>query len=214
MGAISDLRQSYSDAPPLLESALPADPLVLFHRWLEAAIGAKILEPNAMTLATVAADGTPDARIVLLKDADARGFTFYTNYDSAKGRALAGRPQAALVFYWDILFRQVRIRGSVERVSREESLAYWRTRPRGSRLGARASCQSTPLADRAALETAFAREDARFADVEDIPLPGDWGGYRVIPDAFEFWQGQTSRLHDRLCYARQGANWKIGRLSP
>ncbi len=214
MGAISDLRQSYSDAPPLLESALPADPLALFHQWLKEAIEAQILEPNAMTLATVDADGHPQARIVLLKDADARGFAFYTNYESAKGQALAANPRAALVFYWDLMFRQVRITGTVEKVDRADSLAYWRTRPRGSRLGARASCQSVRLAGRAALEAAFAKEEAQFAGQEDIPLPDNWGGYRVIPDTFEFWQGQTSRLHDRLCYTKRGESWEIGRLSP
>lgn len=217
MSAISDLRQSYSNVPPLLERHLPGDPMDFFHRWLKEAIAAEILEPNAMTLATVDALGMPEARIVLLKDADARGFTFFTNYGSAKGISLAARPQASLVFYWDILFRQVRVRGTVEKVSREETAAYWRTRPRGSRLGARASVQSTALASRAQLEEAFAREEARFGGQEgtdDIPLPDAWGGYRIVPEFFEFWQGQTSRLHDRLTYARTKQGWQIGRLAP
>ncbi len=214
MGAISDLRQSYADAPPLLESALPADPLALFHQWLAEAIKAQILEPNAMTLATVDSQGNPDARIVLLKDADSRGLTFFTNYASAKGLALAAHPQAALVFYWDVMFRQVRVRGAVEKVSREESLAYWRTRPRGSRLGALASRQSGLLAGRATLEQAFAAQEAQFQGQDDIPLPDHWGGYRVIPQAFEFWQGQTSRLHDRLCFARAENAWQVRRLAP
>lgn len=214
MGSISDLRQSYSDTPPLLESESPSDPFALFHEWLQAAIKAQILEPNAMTLATVRADGAPEARIVLLKDADAKGFTFFTNYESAKGAALAGDPRAALVFYWDRMFRQVRISGSVEKVTREESLAYWRTRPRGSRLGARASCQSARLDGRRSLETAFAAEEARFTGQEEIPLPDNWGGYRMVPETIEFWQGQASRLHDRLHYAKQAGGWRIERLAP
>ncbi len=212
--SISDLRQSYENAPPLNEADLADDPFVQFGRWFEQAVAAKIMEPNAMTLATVDAAGRPDARVVLLKDADAQGFTFYTNYESAKARQIAEHAEVALVFYWDALFRQVRIRGPITKADRAEALAYWQTRPRASQLGAMASAQSSTLKDRAELESSFEQLAKQFADDRPIPLPDNWGGYRVIPSAIEFWQGQRSRLHDRLVYVRDAEGWQVKRLAP
>ncbi|MEM9414318.1 MAG: pyridoxamine 5'-phosphate oxidase [Planctomycetota bacterium] len=213
--SISDLRQSYDDAPRLNRADLAADPVTQFHTWFADARNADIKEPNAMTLATIDANGHPDARIVLLKDVDERGFTFYTNYDSAKARQMAEHDEVALVFYWDVLFRQVRIRGTVTKVDRDEAQQYWSTRPRGSQLGAIASAQSSELPDRATLETAYTEAAQRYADVDDIPLSDNWGGYRVTPESIEFWQGQPSRLHDRLVYAKQAdGTWGVKRLSP
>jgi pyridoxamine 5'-phosphate oxidase len=166
-----------------------------------------------MTLATVDAAGRPAARIVLMKGIDARGVVFHTNYDSRKGRDLAGNPRAALLFFWVELERQVRIDGTAERVSAEDSDAYFAARPRGSQISAWASPQSAPVADRAWLEARFAECEARFASGA-VPRPPNWGGVRVVPDRFEFWQGRTSRLHDRLVWSRQGDGWTIGRLAP
>jgi len=166
-----------------------------------------------MTLATADAAGRPAARIVLLKEVDPRGLLFYTNYDSRKGRELAARPQAALLFFWPELERQVRIEGAVEQVDSATADAYWRTRPRLSRIGAWASPQSAPLSDRASLEARFAEGERRFPG-EDVDRPVRWGGYRLVPAAFEFWQGRASRLHDRIVYERDGEGWRIGRLAP
>ena len=213
--SIADLRQSYDDAPRLDLDDLEPGPVDQFRKWLQDAIGAGIKEPNAMTLATVDTDGRPDARIVLLKDADERGFTFYTNYTSPKARQMADRPEVSLVFYWDVLYRQVRIRGTVAQVGRDESEAYWSTRPRASQIGAVASHQSRELADRAELEKAFIQADGQYAPDQAIPLPDGWGGYRVTHQTVEFWQGQPSRLHDRLVYGRQADDaWQVTRLSP
>lgn len=213
--SISDLRQPYDNAPRLDVRDLEPDPVEQFHKWFKDAVRADIKEPNAMTLATVDGEGRPDARIVLLKDADERGFTFYTNYRSAKAKQLAERADVALVFYWDVLFRQVRIRGTVEKVSREESQAYWSTRPRGSQLGAIASNQSHELTDRIELEEAYGKAAERYAQTQVIPLFDGWGGYRVVHESIEFWQGQPSRLHDRLVYTpRDDGGWKVKRLSP
>jgi len=196
------------------EGDVDTDPVTQFTRWFEQALAAHVPEPNAMTVATATRAGVPSARIVLLKGFDARGFVFYTNYEGRKGQELAENPVAALVFHWVELHRQVRITGAVEKVSREESDAYFQSRPRGSRLGAWTSKQSSVLDGRAPLEARLAELTVQFG-AGDIPLPPFWGGYRVIANAVEFWQGRPSRLHDRLRYARQPDDtWRIERLSP
>ena len=202
------------DRNDLVEANAPADPLVLFADWYAAAADCGLREPTAMTLATVDPDGTPSARIVLLKGFDEAGFRFYTNYESRKGAALAANPHAALVFWWEPIERQVRVTGPVAKLDPAMSDAYFERRSRGSRLGAHASPQSRPLADRAELDRRLADVDARFADRE-VPRPEHWGGYIVAPEAIEFWQARRSRLHDRLRYARDGReNWRIERLAP
>lgn len=197
----------------LLEADAPADPLGLFHTWLDEAIAAGLEEPNAMTLATATLNGEPSARIVLLKQADERGFTFFTNMLSRKGRELAANPRAALVFFWQALARQVRITGLVEPVPAAESEAYFASRPFEAQVGAWASPQSTELPNRAVLEARFADLSTRYA-AAPVPRPPHWGGYRVRPQDIEFWQGGLHRLHDRLLYRRQPAGWHIIRLSP
>ena len=208
----SQLRVDYKRAA-LSERDAASDPFELFTRWFDEAVAAAIPEPNAMTLATVDGAGRPAARIVLMKGIDARGVVFHTNYDSRKGRDLAGNPRAALLFFWVELERQVRIDGTAERVSAEDSDAYFAARPRGSQISAWASPQSAPVADRAWLEARFAECEARFASGA-VPRPPNWGGVRVVPDRFEFWQGRESRLHDRLVWSRDGDGWTIGRLAP
>ena len=211
--SVADLRQEYTRGG-LDEADLAPDPIAQFTAWFVEAQAAAVPEPTAMTLATATADGQPSARIVLLKQVDDRGFVFYTNYDSQKGRELAENPRAALTFYWPQLERQVRIVGTVAPVSRDESRAYFETRPLGSRLGASLSRQSQPIPNRAVLEAEFARLQAEYAD-GNVPLPDFWGGYRVTPIAIEFWQGRPSRLQDRLRYTRQpDGTWTIERLSP
>jgi pyridoxamine 5'-phosphate oxidase len=209
---LADLRTDYKRTA-LDERDVARDPFAQFARWFDDARTAGVPEPNAMTLATADAAGRPAARIVLLKEVDGRGFVFYTNYDSHKGQELDARPLAALLFFWPELERQVRIEGSVETVDAVIADAYWRTRPRLSRIGACASPQSEPLPNRAALEARFAEAERRFPG-DDVTRPPRWGGYRVLPTRFEFWQGRASRLHDRIEYRQEGATWRIGRLAP
>ena len=209
---IADLRRDYARAS-LTERDVAADPVVQFLVWFEQARTAAIEEPNAMTLATATPDGAPSARVVLLKGVDERGFVFFTDYRSRKGEELRRNPRAALVFHWPELERQVRVTGSATRVSVEESEAYFRTRPLGSRLGAWTSRQSEVIESRAVLEERLAALEQDFA-TGDVPLPPYWGGYRVAPETVEFWQGRPSRLHDRIRYAREGGAWRIERLSP
>lgn len=212
MSDLASLRRSYARAS-LAEGDVAADPIAQFLAWFDDAQAAELREPNAMTLATATPDGAPSARIVLLKGVDERGFVFYTDYRSRKGEELAANPRAALVFHWAELERQVRVTGTVARVAREESEAYYRTRPVGSRIGAWASYQSRPIAGRAELEAREAELAHRYAD-GDVPLPPHWGGYRVAPETVEFWQGRPSRLHDRLRYVREDGAWRVERLSP
>ena len=211
--SIADLRREYARTR-LDERDVSHDPIVEFARWFAEVQESQLPEANAMTLATATAGGAPSARIVLLKAFDQRGFVFFTDYRSRKGIELEENPRAALVFYWGELERQVRITGAVTRTSAEESQEYFRSRPLGSRFGAWASHQSRVIAGRAAIEADLREIEARFAAGE-VPLPPHWGGFRVAPDAIEFWQGRENRLHDRIRYARQrdGA-WRIERLSP
>ncbi len=194
------------------------DPIVQFERWFKEAVAAELPEPTAMALATVTPEGRPSVRMVLLKGVDQRGFVFYSNYESRKARELAANPYAALALRWYQLGRQVRIEGRVERITQQESEAYFRTRPLGSRLGAWASPQSSVIPDREGLEQRFEALAARYGEDEDaeVPLPPFWGGYRLTPDVIEFWQGRANRLHDRLRYTRERptAPWTIERLAP
>ena len=235
--AIADIRRDYT-AGQLDRQGLDTDPLKQFHRWFDEASRAKQsggrlrrfaigiyksfaglfggmnLEANAMSLATVGADGRPSVRTVLLKGVDRRGFIFYTNYGSRKGRELAANANAALAFYWPDLERQVCIGGTVSKLPREESEQYFSSRPRGSQIAAAASDQSSPVPDRATMERAFAEIESRFAS-GSVTMPQDWGGYVLAPERIEFWQGRASRLHDRFCYVRQkDGSWELQRLSP
>jgi pyridoxamine 5'-phosphate oxidase len=208
---LAALRNDYA-LKSLDESDVDPDPFRQFHAWMKEAIEAQVPEPTAMTLATVDAFGQPSARIMLLKGLDERGFVFYTNYASRKGMELGARPRAALVFFWKELERQVRVEGTVEPVTAAESDEYYGVRPLGSRIGAWASAQSTVIESRGWLEARVKEAEAKYG--ENPPRPPHWGGYRVLPEALEFWQGRRSRLHDRISYARAGQAWTRTRLSP
>lgn len=210
---IADLRKDYA-LEGLSESDVNPNPFIQFKKWFDQALAAQLPEPNAMTLATTTPDGKPSARMVLLKDFDERGFVFFTNYNSRKAQELTANPQAALVFWWAELERQVRILGSVEKVSTAESDYYFESRPAKSRLGAWASEQSEVIPNREFLEQKMQELQSKYAN-QDIPRPPHWGGLRVIPTEIEFWQGRSSRLHDRLLYTLvENSDWQISRLSP
>jgi pyridoxamine 5'-phosphate oxidase len=208
---LPDLRRAYADAG-LAEESLAADPVRQLERWLSDAVAAGLTEPNAMVLATVGADSVPSARTVLLKGLDGRGLSFFTNYSSRKGTELAAHPAASVVFPWYDLERQVVAIGSVSRVDRAETEDYFRSRPRGSQLGAWASRQSQPIGGRGDLDERYAELEARWPG--EVPVPDFWGGFRLVPETVEFWQGRPSRLHDRLRYVRVPDGWVIERLSP
>lgn len=210
--SIAGIRKDYSHAS-LSESDVDRDPIRQFGKWFDEALKAHVPEANAMSVATVGANGRPSSRILLIKEFDERGFVWFTNYASRKGRELAANPYAALLFHWIELERQVRIEGKVEQVTAEESEAYFHSRPLLSRLGAIASEQSRPVANRDVLESRFTQVKEQFGT--DPKRPKHWGGYRLVPDAIEFWQGRSSRMHDRILYTRQGdGSWQIQRLQP
>ena len=209
---LAHLRTDY-EAPLLHRADLDPDPLRQFARWFDEVQRSELVEPNAAVLATAGADGRPSARHVLVKMAVASGFVFFTNYHSRKARQIEANPFASLVFAWAPLGRQVIVEGQVSKVSGEDSDRYFAQRPRGSRLSSWASAQSHPVASRAELDEAYAKVAERYAGL-DVPRPEDWGGYRLEPQRIEFWQGQASRLHDRLVYEPSGSGWRIERLSP
>jgi len=210
--SIADMRRDYALAG-LHRADLAANPIAQFNKWFEQALKAGLREPNAMTLATADRRGRPSARIVLLKGISQKGFTFFTNYQSRKGQELAANPHASLVLFWPELERQVCIAGSVVKVSRAESKAYFDSRPKASRLSAWVSSQSEAVADRAVLEGKLAALEAKYPD-ERVPLPPYWGGFRLAPVRIEFWQGRPNRLHDRFQYLKQPPGWRLERLSP
>ncbi|MFE4513499.1 pyridoxamine 5'-phosphate oxidase [Kitasatospora sp. NPDC056783] len=210
------MRKHYSHEG-LAEGQLAPEPVAQFTRWFHEADDAGVVEPNAMVLSTADAEGWPSSRTVLLKGYDLRGFVFFTNYGSRKGSELAANPQASLLFPWIALARQVIVQGRVEKVGRDETAAYFRTRPHGSQLGAWASEQSSPVGGRAVLEQRYAELERRYPEGEGVPVPPFWGGYRVIPRSVEFWQGRENRLHDRLRYVADPSRptgWRVERLCP
>ncbi|MDY0083280.1 MAG: pyridoxamine 5'-phosphate oxidase [Ignavibacteriaceae bacterium] len=208
---LKNMRLNYEQSQ-LLESNIEANPFDQFRKWFNQAVSAEIIEPNAMTLATATKEGIPSARVVLLKEFDETGFVFFTNYDSRKGKELIDNPFAAIMFWWKEFERQVRIEGKIEKISRKESEEYFNQRPLKSRYGALASNQSETVESREVLEKIFAELEKQFG--ENPPAPENWGGYKLIPDKFEFWQGRASRLHDRICYQKENNIWKIFRLQP
>lgn len=211
---LKHLREDYSNTPLEIEAA-PADPLQLFEQWMQEALHAKLAEPNALTLATATPDGKPSARVVLLKGVSSSGFIFYTNYNSHKGQELEANPQAAMTFLWLELQRQVRIEGKVQKISAEDSAAYFQSRPKGSQIGALASPQSQVIPDRKVLEDKVEALVSTYADVDKLPCPDHWGGYILQAEKIEFWKGRSSRLHDRLVYELQeDGGWTIVRLAP
>ena len=209
---LADLRRDYS-LQELSESVVASDPFVQFANWFDEYLNAAPPEPNAFTLSTVRPDGSPSSRVVLLKGFDPTGFVFYTNYESSKARALNDNPRVALHFFWPELERQIEVEGRAEKTSREESEAYFASRPLESKIGAWASRQSESLSGREELEERVAEIRTRFG-AQDVPCPPFWGGYRVVPTLFEFWQGRPSRLHDRICYELKDGAWTISRLYP
>lgn len=209
---IQNLRQDYRSAE-LAEADVDKSPFIQFEKWFKEAVAAQLFEPNVMTLATADLSGRPSARILLLKGFDENGFVFYTNYASKKGVEMAENPQAAMVFFWADLERQVRIDGRIEKVDAETSAAYFHSRPKGSQIGATASAQSSVIADRAVLEDRVLELTEEFKDKE-VPKPEHWGGYILIPTLIEFWQGRSSRLHDRISYELVDGMWTISRLAP
>ena len=211
-GKIAAMRQDYN-VGELLESSVPPEPWELFSSWFEIARKAKILEPNAMILSTVTEDGQPTSRVVLLKDFNHRGLVFFTNYLSQKGKHLTNNPRASILFWWEPLQRQIRIEGEAVKIDEEESDTYFQSRPYGSCLGAWVSEQSQTIVDRTVLEKRQIEFEKKFAD-SNVPRPDHWGGYRLVPNKFEFWQGRSNRLHDRLLYQMKQDSWVRVRLAP
>ena len=208
---LKNIRLNYGNNQ-LLESKLSKNPFIQFKNWFDLVLKAEIVEPNAMTIATATKCGIPSARVVLLKEYDETGFIFFTNYGSRKGKELSENPRVSLLFWWREFERQVRIEGKVEKISKEESQKYFNVRPLKSRYGALASNQSEVVKDREFLENKFAELEKKFG--ENPPMPENWGGYKLVPSKFEFWQGRQDRLHDRICFERINDKWKIYRLSP
>lgn len=210
--SIEKLRLEYGNTP-LLEEALCDDPMEQFLFWIGEALKARVMEPNGMTVSTVTATGRPSSRTVLLKEISAGGFVFYTHYSSRKGEHLMSNPYVSLTFWWKEIYRQVNIEGIIKKTTRKETLAYFKKRPRGAQLAAHASHQSSPLATRVEIESTFDFLKKKYLG-KPVPCPKEWGGYRVIPDRIEFWQGRQNRLHDRFLYVKANSDWVITRLSP